>query len=68
MLPCDDCSAQLGLCCTFGEKLSDALKRAGEATVFRNSLQGFTGELGAPECMCLHRYMVCVRACVFGSV
>lgn len=55
-LACDDCSAQLGLCCRFRSKFSDALKTAGEA--------GFLQIL----CRDLWVSLGCVCVCVFGSV
>lgn len=67
VLACDDCYAQLGLCCRFGGNFRDALKTAGKAGIFRNSLQGFVRELGATVCMCLCRYILS-WLCVFGGV
>lgn len=50
-LACDDCSAQLGLCCRFRSKFSDALKTAGEAGFLQILCRDLWVSLG---CVCVY--------------
>lgn len=61
-LACDDCSAQLGLCCRFRSKFSDALKTAGEAGFLQILCRDLWVSLGR---VCIWECMWCTCMCMY---